>query len=143
MPWAVDLTQRHTVPRARALTRGQTRKEPFAMPTTARQRWTALTLLAAIEFMILLDTAIVNIALPAIKTGLHFSEADLPWIQNAYLLVFGGFLLLGGRAADLFGRKRFYLIGLGLFTASSHGRRAAAGAWAPGRRRGDCAPGGA
>lgn len=89
------------------------------MKTTARQRWTALALLSAIEFMILLDTSIVNIALPAIKTGLSFSEADLQWVQNAYLLVFGGFLLLGGRAADLFGRRRFYLIGLGLFTASS------------------------
>src|SRR5579859_4902557 len=89
------------------------------MQTTARQRWTALVLLAAIEFMILLDTAIVNIATPAIKAGLHLSEADLPWIQNAYLLVFGGFLLLGGRAADLFGRRRFYLLGLGVFTASS------------------------
>src|SRR5260370_2296847 len=87
--------------------------------STARQRWTALILLAAVEFMILLDTAIVNIATPAIKAGLHLSEADLPWIQNAYLLVFGGVLLLGGRAADLFGRKRLYLIGLGLFTASS------------------------
>ena len=89
------------------------------MTTTARQRWTALVLLAAIEFMILLDTSIVNIALPAIKSGLHFSEADLQWVQNAYILVFGGFLLLGGRAADLFGRRRFYLLGLGLFTASS------------------------
>lgn len=87
--------------------------------STARQRWTALVLLAAIEFMILLDTSIVNIALPAIKTGLHFSEADLQWVQNAYILVFGGFLLLGGRIADLFGRRRFYLVGLGLFTASS------------------------
>jgi EmrB/QacA subfamily drug resistance transporter len=85
----------------------------------ARRRWIALVLLAAVEFMILLDTAIVNIATPAIKSGLHLSEADLPWIQNAYLLVFGGFLLLGGRAADLFGRKRFYLIGLTVFTASS------------------------
>jgi len=87
--------------------------------STARQRWIALILLSAIEFMILLDTSIVNIALPAIKTGLHVSEADLQWVQNAYILVFGGFLLLGGRAADLFGRRRFYLIGLGLFTASS------------------------
>ncbi|HLJ81218.1 MAG TPA: MFS transporter, partial [Ktedonobacterales bacterium] len=89
------------------------------MQTTARQRWTALILLAAIEFMILLDTSIVNIALPAIKTGLHLSESDLSWVQNAYLLVFGGFLLLGGRAADLFGRRRLYLLGLSLFTASS------------------------
>ncbi len=89
------------------------------MLTTSRQRWTALVLLAAIEFMILLDTSIVNIALPAIKSGLHFSEADLQWVQNAYILVFGGFLLLGGRAADLFGRRRLYLLGLSLFTASS------------------------
>ena len=89
------------------------------MTTTARQRWTALVLLAAIEFMILLDASIVNIALPAIKSSLHFSEVDLQWVQNAYILIFGGFLLLGGRAADLFGRRRFYLLGLGLFTASS------------------------
>lgn len=86
---------------------------------TACQRWTALALLAAVEFMLLLDTAIVTIATPAIQASLHLSEADLPSIQNAYLLVFGGFLLLGGRAADLLGRKRFYLIGLGVFTASS------------------------
>lgn len=89
------------------------------MVTTSRQRWTALALLAAIEFMILLDTSIVNIALPSIKAGLHLSESDLSWVQNAYLLVFGGLLLFGGRAADLFGRKRFYVLGLGLFTASS------------------------
>ena len=59
--------------------------------TTSRQRWTALVLLAAIEFMILLDTSIVNIALPTIKASLHFFEADLQWVQNAYILVFGGF----------------------------------------------------
>src|SRR5690242_3848284 len=90
-----------------------------SIPTTARQRWIALILLSAIEFMILLDTSIVNIALPAIKAGLHFSEADLQWVQNAYILIFGGFLLLGGRAADLFGRRRLYLLGLSLFTISS------------------------
>jgi EmrB/QacA subfamily drug resistance transporter len=87
--------------------------------SATRARWRALILLAAVEFMILLDTAIVNIALPAIKSGLHFGEADLPWIQNAYLLVFGGLLLFGGRAADLFGRRRLYLLGLALFTVSS------------------------
>ena len=87
--------------------------------SAARRRWMALALLAAVEFVLLLDTAIVNIATPAIEAGLHLTEAELPWIQNAYLLVFGGFLLLGGRAADLFGRRRFYLLGLGLFTASS------------------------
>src|SRR5437763_16766790 len=88
-------------------------------PKTSRQRWTALTLLAAIEFMILLDTSIVNIALPTIQAGLHFSETDLGWVQNVYLLIFGAFLLFGGRAADLFGRRRLFLAGLALFTLSS------------------------
>lgn len=94
-------------------------KEIDTMKTTARQRWTALTLLAAIEFMILLDTSIVNIALPAIQAGLHFSEADLGWVQNIYHLIFGGFLLFGGRAADLFGRRKLFLLGLTLFTLGS------------------------
>ncbi len=89
------------------------------MQTTARQRWTALTLLAAIEFMILLDTSIVNIALPSIQSGLHFSEADLGWVQNLYQLIFGSLLLFGGRAADLFGRRKLYLLGLALFTLGS------------------------
>jgi len=89
------------------------------IPTTARQRWTALTLLAAVEFMILLDTSIVNIALPTIQAGLHFSETDLGWVQNVYLLIFGAFLLFGGRAADLFGKRKLFLLGLALFTLSS------------------------
>src|SRR5216683_2404703 len=87
--------------------------------STARNRWIALTLLSAIEFMILLDTSIVNIALPSIQTSLHFSEADLGWVQNIYLLIFGSFLLFGGRAADLFGRRKLYLLGLALFTLGS------------------------
>src|SRR6266852_747619 len=87
--------------------------------TTARQRWTALTLLAAIEFMILLDTSIVNIALPSIQSGLHFSEADLGWVQNLYQLIFGSLLRFGGRAADRFGRRKLYLLGLALFTLGS------------------------
>src|SRR5712692_5474074 len=94
-------------------------KEMKTMQTTARQRWTALTLLAAIEFMILLDTSIVNIALPSIQSGLHFSEADLGWVQNLYQLIFGSLLLFGGRAADLFGRRKLYLLGLALFTLGS------------------------
>src|SRR5258708_340240 len=89
------------------------------MQTTARNRWTALALLAAIEFMILLDTSIVNIALPSIQTSLHFSEVDLGWVQNLYQLVFGSLLLFGGRAADLFGRRKLYLLGLALFTLGS------------------------
>src|SRR5262249_43940278 len=77
--------------------------------STARKPWIALTLLSAIEFMILLDTSIVNIALPSIQTSLHFSEANLGWVQNIYQLVFGSLLLFGGRAADLFGRRKLYL----------------------------------
>ena len=89
------------------------------MQTTARNPWIALTLLAAIEFMILLDTSIVNIALPSIQAGLHFSEADLGWVQNLYQLMFGSLLLFGGRAADLLGRRKLYLLGLALFTLGS------------------------
>jgi EmrB/QacA subfamily drug resistance transporter len=90
-----------------------------AMQMTARKPWTALVLLAAIEFMILLDASIVNIALPSIQTSLHFSEADLGWVQNLYQLIFGSLLLFGGRAADLFGRRKLYLLGLSVFTLSS------------------------
>src|SRR5260221_14722848 len=89
------------------------------MQTTARNRWTALALFPEIEFMILLDTSIVNIALPSIQTSLHFSEVDLGWVQNLYQLVFGSLLLFGGRAADLFGRRKLYLLGLALFTLGS------------------------
>lgn len=89
------------------------------MHTLIRSRWIALVVLTAVEFMILLDTSIVNVALPAIKSGLHLSEADLSWVMNVYQLIFGGFLLLGGRAADLFGRRKLYLLGLALFTLGS------------------------
>ena len=69
--------------------------------------------------MVLLDVTIVNIALPSIQTGLHMSDTEQQWVINAYTLVFGGFLLLGGRAADLFGRRRVFLFGLTLFSAAS------------------------
>jgi len=69
--------------------------------------------------MILLDTSIVNIALPSIQSELHFSETDIGWVQNIYNLIFGGFLLFGGKAADLFGRRKLYMLGLALFTLSS------------------------
>ena len=75
-------------------------------------RWTALILLCAAQFVVVLDASIVNVALPSIGTGLHFSEADLPWVVNAYVIAFGGFLLLGGRAADLLGRRRVFMAGL-------------------------------
>jgi EmrB/QacA subfamily drug resistance transporter len=84
--------------------------------TTAQQyldrRWTALILLCMAQFVVVLDASIVNVALPSIGKGLHFSEADLPWVVNAYVIAFGGFLLLGGRAADLLGRRRVFMAGL-------------------------------
>jgi len=84
--------------------------------TTAQQylerRWTALILLCVAQFVVVLDASIVNVALPSIGTGLDFSEANLPWVVNAYVIAFGGFLLLGGRAADLLGRRRVFMAGL-------------------------------
>ena len=75
-------------------------------------RWTALILLCVAQFVVVLDASIVNVALPSIGKGLHFSERDLPWVVNAYVIAFGGFLLLGGRAADLLGRRRVFMAGL-------------------------------
>ncbi|PZS08816.1 MAG: MFS transporter, partial [Solirubrobacterales bacterium] len=71
------------------------------------------------QFMVILDVSVVNVALPAIRGGLHFSEVDLQWVVNAYTVTFAGFLLLGGRAADLLGRRRVFVAGLGLFAAAS------------------------
>src|SRR5829696_6909455 len=84
-----------------------------------RRRWLALLLVSAAQLMIVLDGTIVNVALPAIQGSLGFSGAGLSWVVNAYLLTFGGFLLLGGRAGDLFGRRRVFVFGLALFTFAS------------------------
>src|SRR5918997_1403334 len=84
-----------------------------------RKRWLALLLVCAAQLMIVLDGTIVNVALPAIQGSLGFSEVSLSWVVNAYLLTFGGFLLLGGRAGDLFGRRRVFMAGLALFTLAS------------------------
>jgi EmrB/QacA subfamily drug resistance transporter len=86
---------------------------------TDRTRWLALYVLCCGSFMIVLDTTIVNVALPSIRKDLGFSEASLAWVVNAYLLTFGGCLLLGGRLGDLFGHRRLFLIGIALFTAAS------------------------
>jgi EmrB/QacA subfamily drug resistance transporter len=83
------------------------------------QRWLALAVLCLGDLMIVLDTTIVNVALPSIRVDLGFSEASLAWVVNAYLLTFGGFLLLGGRLGDLYGHRRLFLIGLALFTLAS------------------------
>jgi EmrB/QacA subfamily drug resistance transporter len=83
------------------------------------RRWTALILLCAAQFVVVLDASIVNVALPSIGKGLHFSEQNLPWVVNAYVIAFGGFLLLGGRAADLLGRRRVFMAGLLVVAVSS------------------------
>ena len=89
------------------------------MVNSDRKRWFALALLSTVQFMVVLDIAIVNVALPSIQTDLGFSQENLQWVISAYALVFGGFLLLGGRAADLLGRRRIFLIGIVVFTISS------------------------
>jgi EmrB/QacA subfamily drug resistance transporter len=82
-------------------------------------RWIAFIILCLGTVMEVLDSTIVNVALPSIRTSLHFSEANLAWVVNAYLLTFGGFLLLGGRLGDLFGQRKLFLIGITIFTLSS------------------------
>jgi EmrB/QacA subfamily drug resistance transporter len=86
---------------------------------TRERRWTALALIVTAQFMVILDVAIVNVALPSIKTDLHFSQTNLQWVISAYAIMFGGVLLLGGRLADLLGRRRLFIAGLTLFAASS------------------------
>ena len=83
------------------------------------RRWLTLTLLATAQFMVILDLTIVNVALPHIQTALGFSSDGLQWVVSAYTLLFGGFLLLGGRAADVLGRRAVFSAGLGLFTLAS------------------------
>jgi EmrB/QacA subfamily drug resistance transporter len=89
------------------------------MTMAPRTRWLALIVLCLGDLMIVLDTTIVNVALPSIREDLAFSESSLAWVVNAYLLTFGGFLLLGGRLGDLFGHRRLFLIGIALFTGAS------------------------
>src|SRR5499426_3735617 len=85
----------------------------------ARRRWAALYVLCLGSLMIVLDTTIVNVALPSIRADLGFSQTSLVWVVNAYMLTFGGFLLLGGRLGDLFGHRRMFLLGITLFTLAS------------------------
>jgi EmrB/QacA subfamily drug resistance transporter len=89
------------------------------MVTSQSTRWFALALLCAVQFMVVLDVAIVNVALPSIQVDLGFSQQNLQWVISAYALVFGGFLLLGGRTADLLGRRRIFFAGTILFTVGS------------------------
>jgi EmrB/QacA subfamily drug resistance transporter len=87
--------------------------------TKSERRWSALALIVTAQFMVVLDVAIVNVALPSFKSDLNFSQANLQWVISAYAILFGGALLLGGRLADLLGRRRLFVAGLALFTTSS------------------------
>src|SRR6266545_4876006 len=85
----------------------------------SRRKWMALALLLGVQFMVVLDIAIVNVALPSIQTDLAFSQENLQWVVSAYALLFGGFLLLFGRVADIVGRRRVFLVGIAVFTVAS------------------------
>src|SRR4051794_24731747 len=93
-----------------------------AQGTTAQadpRRWKALAVLALIQFMLILDITVVNVALPRIKDDLNFTQSGLAWVVNGYVLMAGGFLLLGGRLADIMGRRRLFLWGVALFAVAS------------------------
>src|SRR5438445_10379113 len=87
--------------------------------THHQARWAALALVVAAQFMVVLDLSIVNVALATIKSDLHFTQASLQWVISAYAITFGGFLLLGGRLADILGRRRIFVYAIALFTLSS------------------------
>src|SRR2546427_2265134 len=85
---------------------------PAALSRPDPRRWIALGVVVAAQFMVVLDVAIVNVALPSIKTDLHFTQESLQWVVTAYAILFGGALLLGGRMSDLLGRRRLFMAGL-------------------------------
>ncbi|MGH2631825.1 MAG: MFS transporter, partial [Tepidiformaceae bacterium] len=90
------------------------------MPVSGeRRKQLGFAVVCGATFIVVLDAAIMNVALPSIQTALHMSEANLQWVVNAYTLMFGGFLLLGGRCADLFGRRKVFMAGLAVFGISS------------------------
>jgi EmrB/QacA subfamily drug resistance transporter len=97
----------------------ETNRMQTATRGSDRRRWIALAVIVAAQFMVVLDVAIVNVALPTIKTDLNFSQESLQWVVTAYSILFGGVLLLGGRMADLIGRRRLFMAGLAVFTAAS------------------------
>jgi EmrB/QacA subfamily drug resistance transporter len=99
--------------------RSRERPPAEVVPDSEWRRWLVLAVTVAAQFMVILDVSVVNVALPSIKEDLHFSQEGLQWVITAYAIFFGGFLLLGGRLADLLGRRRLFMAGLALFTAAS------------------------
>src|SRR5437588_12866786 len=90
-----------------------------ALTASNRRRWAALVVLCLGQLMIVLDVTVVNVALPTIQRNLHFSQASLAWVVNAYLLTFGGLMLLAGRLGDVVGRKKIFVAGVAAFTIAS------------------------
>lgn len=103
---------------------------------TRTRTWAVVLAACTGQFLVVLDVSVVNVALPSMRADLGLSTAGLQWVLNAYSIAFAGFMLLGGRAADLYGRKRMFLVGLGLFTAASLMRRTRTGGLAVARRPG-------
>ncbi|WP_399033954.1 MFS transporter [Streptomyces sp. ASQP_92] len=101
----------------------------ISTPVTPLRTWPVLLAACAGQFLVVLDVSVVNVALPSMRTGLGMSASGLQWVVNAYAIAFAGFMLLGGRAGDLYGRKRMFLVGLGLFTAASLGGGLAQEGW--------------
>src|SRR6266496_1130882 len=108
-----------TRPRSRRTHRRHRSEQGVLDMKTDRSRWLALYVLCAGMLMIVLDATIVNVALPSIKDDLRFSQNNLAWVVNAYLIAFGGLLLLAGRLGDLIGQRRVFLTGLSVFTVAS------------------------
>src|ERR1041384_6294770 len=93
--------------------------QPSIIGSAPRRKGLALAVIVAAQFMVVLDIAIVNVALPAIKGDLHFAQENLQWVISAYAILFGGVLLLGGRLADVYGRRRIFMAGLTIFSIGS------------------------
>ena len=99
--------------------RSRARPQVEAVPDLERRRWLVLAVTVAAQFMVIVDVSVVNVALPSIKQDLHFSQESLQWVITAYSILFGGMLLLGGRLADLLGRRRLFMTGVAVFTLGS------------------------
>src|SRR5260370_29090046 len=120
---AVNQAQReasmHGVRKHGRVTEEASHQEPDGRPVMGRRSWSVLVLLCVAQFMVILDATVVNVALPSIARSLSFGPGDLQWVVTAYVLASGGLVLLGGRAADVAGRRRVFLAGLTVFTAAS------------------------
>src|ERR1700735_1045483 len=116
----IDVMVCYTQPRRTPMTALLSQlKTPTQSENSDRRRWIALAVLCLGQLMMVLDATIVNVALPSIQRDLHFTQSNLTWVIDAFLVTFGSFLLLAGRLGDLIGRKRVFLYGITLFTLAS------------------------